>query len=112
MNLIKIFILQNFVRNIARNSFDPYTIDAVWDNVEAEWKRQAEKAKPALSTNGVKSHETAGNGTGSGEENGQGQEEVEDDVDGCNKKKHKKSKRKLEEDVEITKSKKKKGTLS
>ncbi|ODN03876.1 Cell growth-regulating nucleolar protein [Orchesella cincta] len=101
----------NFIRNIAKNSFDQYTQEAVFDCLEAEWKSQAEKNKPeAPATNGKKD-EAATNGKDKedAEENG-----VQNGEENGKKKKSKKNKRKLEEneenmDVEVKKKKKKKG---
>jgi len=103
----------NFVRNITKNSFDQYTIEAVWALLEAEWKRQAEANKPQ--TNGKANGEAKENGTTNGdknEENGTAKENgEEDDGENKSKKKSKKNKRKMEEngeeEVEVKKKKKK-----
>lgn len=101
----------NFIRNIAKSSFDQYTVEAVFDCLESEWKSQAEKntPQPPTATNGEsKSDETSANGETN--ENGGGHEEngAQNGEEHGKKKKSKKNKRKREENEENVEVKKKK----
>ncbi|CAL8097343.1 unnamed protein product [Orchesella dallaii] len=102
----------NFIRNIAKNSFDQFTVEAVFDCLESEWKSQAEKNKPQPPAES-KSDEALANGKS--EKNGvqkNGEADEENGGDRVNKKKSKKNKRKREEneenvEVEVKKKKQK-----
>jgi len=109
----------NFVSNVAKNGFDSDTVEAVWELLEAEWKRTAElntsqtetltakettSGGPVLTETGdnVVSNGTEDadvNGPGTVQENGECVAEKE-----INKKKSKKSKRKKEQEDQLEKN--------
>lgn len=101
------FVLQNFIKNIARNQFDLGTIEAVWDRLEGEWKSQAELMKAQEKPADKPNSKTNGENT-NGVQNGHQAEENGEETS-KKRKKDKKNKRKREEmednDEEVKKQK-------
>jgi len=85
----------NFVKNIAKNSFDLRTIEAVWDSIEGEWKSQAEQEKLAKEAAEQNNNDETTNGV---EQNGHTEANGEDEDSSKKSKKDKKKKHKKRDD--------------